>query len=46
MKAVPGLYAAGEIVGGVHGRSRLANNAITEALVFGRLAGLAAVQGP
>lgn len=36
---IPGLYAAGEIVGGVHGRSRLGNNAISEALVFGRRAG-------
>lgn len=36
---IPGLFAAGEAVGGTHGRSRLGNNAITEALIFGRLAG-------
>jgi succinate dehydrogenase/fumarate reductase flavoprotein subunit len=44
LEPIPGLLAAGEIVGGVHGRSRLANNAITEALVFGRLAGLEAAK--
>ena len=36
---IPGLYAAGEVVGGVHGTNRLGGNAITEAFVFGRLAG-------
>jgi succinate dehydrogenase/fumarate reductase flavoprotein subunit len=39
---VPGLYAAGEVVGGVHGANRHGGNALTEALVFGRRAGLAA----
>ncbi len=33
------LYAAGEITGGIHGASRLGSNAITECLVFGRIAG-------
>jgi flavocytochrome c len=33
------FYAAGEIVGGVHGASRLGSNAIPECLVFGRIAG-------
>src|SRR5271156_718427 len=36
---VPGLYAAGEVVGGANGANRLSGNAITEALVFGRRAG-------
>ena len=36
---VPGLYAAGEAGGGANGANRLSGNAITEALVFGRVAG-------
>jgi succinate dehydrogenase/fumarate reductase flavoprotein subunit len=36
---VPGLYVAGEVVGGANGANRLSGNAITEALVFGRRAG-------
>lgn len=36
---VPGLYAAGEAVGGANGANRLSGNAITEALVFGHRAG-------
>jgi flavocytochrome c len=36
---INGLYAAGEIVGGVHGASRLGSCAITECIVFGRIAG-------
>jgi succinate dehydrogenase / fumarate reductase, flavoprotein subunit len=36
---VPGLYVAGEAVGGANGANRLSGNAITEALVFGREAG-------
>ena len=39
---VPGLYAAGEVVGGAHGANRLSGNAITEALVFGRRSGRSA----
>ncbi|MSP97000.1 MAG: FAD-binding protein [Betaproteobacteria bacterium] len=41
---VPGLYAAGEAVGGANGANRLSGNAITEALVFGRTAGRSAAQ--
>ncbi|MCK8060315.1 MULTISPECIES: flavocytochrome c [unclassified Fusibacter] len=36
---IPGLYAAGEVTGGVHGASRLGSCAISECLVFGRIAG-------
>jgi len=36
---VPGLYGAGEAVGGASGANRLSGNAITEALVFGDIAG-------
>ena len=36
---VPGLFAAGEAIGGANGANRLSGNAITEALVFGRQAG-------
>lgn len=36
---IKGLYAAGEVTGGIHGASRLANCAITDCLVFGRIAG-------
>ena len=41
---VPGLYAAGEVVGGANGANRLSGNAITEALVFGRRAGRGAAE--
>ena len=48
---VPGLFAAGEAVGGANGANRLSGNAITEALVFGRKAGgsaaaLVSARGP
>ena len=39
---VPGLYAAGEAVGGAAGANRLSGNAISEALVFGEIAGMEA----
>lgn len=38
-KPVVGLYAAGEVTGGVHGWNRLGGNAITDTVVFGRIAG-------
>ncbi len=38
-KPIPGLYAAGEITGGVHGASRLGSVAITDCLTFGMIAG-------
>ena len=40
--AVPGLFAAGEAVGGANGANRLSGNAIPEALVFGERAGRSA----
>ncbi len=40
--AVPGLFAAGEAVGGANGANRLSGNAITEAFAFGRAAGRSA----
>lgn len=36
---IPGLYAAGEVTGGIHGSNRLGGNAITDVVVFGRIAG-------
>jgi succinate dehydrogenase flavoprotein subunit len=41
---LPGLYVAGEAVGGANGANRLSGNAITEALVFGRSAGRSAAE--
>jgi hypothetical protein len=40
------LYAAGEVTGGVHGASRLGSSALTECLVFGRIAGQEAAALP
>ncbi|SPD75505.1 conserved hypothetical protein [uncultured Desulfobacterium sp.] len=40
--ALNGLYAAGEVVGGIHGANRMGGNALSEGLVFGELAGRAA----
>lgn len=36
---IPGLFAAGEVTGGVHGSNRLAGNSLLECVVLGRLAG-------
>ena len=41
---VPGLYAAGEVAGGLHGANRLGGNSLSDLLVFGRRAGLAAAE--
>ena len=41
---VPGLYATGEVAGGVHGANRLGGNSIAEGQVFGRRAGIAATK--
>ena len=39
---IPGLFAAGEVTGGVHGANRLGGNAVADFVVFGRIAGAAA----
>jgi succinate dehydrogenase / fumarate reductase flavoprotein subunit len=41
---VPGLFAAGEAAGGMHGSNRLGGNSLSDLLVFGRRAGLAAAE--
>jgi succinate dehydrogenase/fumarate reductase flavoprotein subunit len=42
--SIPGLFAAGEVAWGVHGANRLGGNAVTECVVFGRIAGQSAVE--
>jgi succinate dehydrogenase/fumarate reductase flavoprotein subunit len=42
--SVPGLFAAGEATGGIHGANRMGGNALTETMVFGKRAGDAAAQ--
>ncbi len=37
--SIPGLYAAGEVTGGVHGENRLMGNSLLDVMVFGRIAG-------
>jgi len=41
---VPGLYAAGEVAGGVHGENRLMGNSLLDVIVFGRIAGRSAAE--
>jgi succinate dehydrogenase / fumarate reductase, flavoprotein subunit len=41
---VPGLFAAGEVAGGMHGSNRLGGNSLSDLIVFGRRAGLGAVE--
>jgi succinate dehydrogenase / fumarate reductase flavoprotein subunit len=42
--SIPGLYAAGEVAGGIHGTNRLMGNSLLDVNVFGRRAGLNAVE--
>ena len=42
---IPGLYAAGEVTGGIHGSNRVGGNALTDGVVFGRIAGKNAAEG-
>ena len=42
--SVPGLFAAGEVAGGMHGANRLGGNSLSDLIVFGRRAGLGAVE--
>src|SRR5690349_2723407 len=44
MSTVPGLFAAGECSGGMHGSNRLGGNSLSDLLVFGRRCGLGAAQ--
>lgn len=41
-EAISGLFAAGEVTGGIHGANRLGGNAVTDFVVFGRIAGQSA----
>merc|ERR1712194_467036 len=43
-KAIPGLYAAGEVAGGIHGNNRLGGNSLLDCVVFGRVSGLHATK--
>ena len=42
--SVPGLYAAGEVAGGIHGENRLMGNSLLDVTVFGRIAGRIAAE--
>ena len=42
---IPGLYAAGELVGGFHGASYMSGSAVGKAIIFGRIAGRNAAEG-
>ncbi|MFC6236250.1 fumarate reductase/succinate dehydrogenase flavoprotein subunit [Longivirga aurantiaca] len=44
MTKLPGLFAAGEVSGGMHGSNRLGGNSLSDLLVFGRRAGLGAAE--
>ncbi|MDO3413030.1 flavocytochrome c [Saccharibacillus sp. CPCC 101409] len=41
-KAIPGLFAAGEVTGGLHGQNRIGGNSVAEIVIFGREAGVKA----
>ena len=43
-EVIPGLYAAGEVTGGVHGNNRLGGNAMADITIFGRIAAQNAVE--
>lgn len=43
-KPIEGLYAAGEVTGGVHGANRLGGNAISDIVTYGRIAGASAAK--
>lgn len=44
-KPIPGLYAAGEVTGGIHGTNRVGGNAVAEIFTIGRIAGENAAKG-
>jgi predicted oxidoreductase len=43
-KVIPGLYVAGEAMGGVHGKNRLGGNSLLDCVVFGRVSGRSAAR--
>lgn len=43
-EAIPGLFAAGEVTGGVHGANRLGGNAVADIVIFGRIAAQSAAE--
>jgi len=43
-RVIPGLFAAGEVTGGIHGTNRLGANALADIIVFGRIAGKSAAE--
>ena len=43
-KPIPGLFAAGEVTGGVHGGNRLGGNAVADIVIFGRIAAESAIE--
>jgi len=43
-KPIPGLYCAGEVMGGVHGNNRLGGNSLLDCVVYGRVAGKACAE--
>jgi len=43
-KVIPGLYCAGEVMGGVHGKNRLGGNSLLDCVVFGRVSGRSAAR--
>ena len=42
-EVIPGLFAAGEVTGGVHGGNRLGGNAVADIVIFGRIAAQSAI---
>ena len=42
-QVIPGLYAAGEVAGGIHAGNRLGGNSLTDIFTYGRIAGLNAL---
>ena len=43
-EVIPGLFAAGEVTGGVHGGNRIGGNAVADIVVFGRIAAASAIE--
>ena len=43
---IPGLYAAGEVTGGIHGTNRVGGNAMADIFTYGRIAGTNAAKNP